>query len=258
MLWGSADSPAKGSTAMGIWLAPPPMISMVSWAWAAPARTIHAAKNVAVRFIRGKSIPPSFPSLVRPELQVEVALELLGPVWPGERRAFQDRPLDRLVVGLVAARFSEPHRKHFAGRQLYDIEDRLRVSPDIERQRDVELDLGADLVGIARIDRRVGSRRELLQRFLPLAGPLERLLLLRELLPDSLGRVEPERRLLLFLRELLFPLDRDFGLWFDRGRRRFARRQLAPELGHYGVRMLRLPAQAENEHRKEHEMHQHR
>src|SRR5438876_195352 len=127
MLWGSADSPAKGSTAMGIWLAPPPMISMVSWAWAAPARTIHAAKNVAVRFIRGKSIPPSFPSLVRPELQVEVALELLGPVGPGERRAFQDRPLDRLVVGLVAARFSEPRREHFAGRQLHDIEDRLRV-----------------------------------------------------------------------------------------------------------------------------------
>ena len=102
-------------------------------------------------------------------------------------------------------------------------------------------------------------------------------MLLRELLPDSLGRVEPERRLLLFLRELLFPLDRDvglrryplelglepqlwsdFGLWFDRGRRRFARRQLAPEFGHYGVRVLRLPAQAENEHRKEHEMHQHR
>src|SRR6266487_2558627 len=279
MLCGSTDSPANGSTAMGIWLAPPPMISMVSCAWAAPARTIHAAKNVAVRFIRGKSIPPSFPSLVRPELQVEVALELLGPVGPGERRAFQDRPLDRLVVGLVAARFSEPRREHFAGRQLHDIEDRLRVSLNLGRQHDVELDLGADLVGVSGVDRRVRGRRELLQRFLALAGALERLLLLRELLPDPLGRVEPERRLLLFLllRGLLFPLDRDVGLrryllelglelqlWFDfrlrfdRGRRRFARRQLAPKFSYYSVRVPRLPAQAENQHGEEREVHHRR
>src|SRR2546427_8824195 len=34
-----SDSPANGSTAMGIWMAPPPMISMVSCAWAGPARS---------------------------------------------------------------------------------------------------------------------------------------------------------------------------------------------------------------------------
>src|SRR5712691_1341843 len=123
MLCGSADSPAKGSTAMGIWLAPPPMISMVSWAWAAPVRKSNAARNVAGRVIRGRSIPSSSPLIPRPELERQLPLELIGPVGPGQRRAIQYRALHRLVVELVAARFHRLRRKHLARGQLYDFED---------------------------------------------------------------------------------------------------------------------------------------
>src|SRR6267143_702482 len=272
MLCGSTDSPAKGSTAMGIWLAPPPMISMVSWAWAAPVRKSNAARSVAGRVIRGRSIPSSSPLFPWSELELQFPYELFGPVGPGQRRALQYRPLDRVVVGFVAARFSEPRGKHLARGQLYDIEDHFRVSLDLGRQHDVRFDLGADLVGVRGVDRRRRGGRELPQRLLPLAGAVERLLLLRELLPDALGVIELERRLLL-LRELLFPFDRDIGLrlllfdpglrlglrldlglglgWLDRG-------QLAPELGHHRVRVLRLPAQAENQHGEEHPVHEQR
>jgi len=37
------------------------------------------------------------------------------------------RPLDRVVVVFVAARFSELRGKHLARGELYDIEDRFRV-----------------------------------------------------------------------------------------------------------------------------------
>src|SRR5438552_17297168 len=37
---------SNGSTAMGIWLAPPPMISMVSCAWAGPARSRSEERRV--------------------------------------------------------------------------------------------------------------------------------------------------------------------------------------------------------------------
>src|SRR6266508_2921130 len=127
MLCGSADSPANGSTAMGIWLAPPPMISMVSWAWAAPVRKSNAARNVAGLVIRGRSIPSSPPLFPRSELEREFPCELIGPFGPGQRRALQYRALDRLVVELVAARFHQPRRKHLARGQLYDVEDCLGV-----------------------------------------------------------------------------------------------------------------------------------
>src|SRR6267143_5812446 len=212
MLCGSTDSPAKGSTAMGIWLAPPPMISMVSWAWAAPVRKSNAARSVAGRVIRGRSIPSSSPLFPWSELELQLPYELVGPVGPGQRRALQNRPFDRVVVGFVAARFSEPRGKDLARGQLYDIEDHFRVSLDFGRQHDVRFDLGPDLVGVPGVDRRRRGGRELPQGLLPLAGPVERLLFLRKLFPDALGRIELERRLLLLLRELLFPLDRDIGL----------------------------------------------
>src|SRR5712671_2578810 len=212
MLWGSADSPAKGSTAMGIWLAPPPMISMVSWPRATPVRKSHAARSVASRVIRDRSIPSSSPLFLRPELERQFPLELIGPVGPGQRRALQYRPLDGLVVVFVAARFSEPRGKHLACGELYDIEDRLRVPLEVGRRNDIGPDPRAnffDVPGVAHGNG--GRRRELLQRVLLLAAAAERLLLLRELLADALRRIEFERRLFLLLR-LLFPLERDVGL----------------------------------------------
>src|SRR5882762_2221159 len=244
MLCGSADSPTKGSTAMGIWLAPPPMISMVSWAWAAPVRKSNAARSVAGRVIRGRSIPSSSPLFPRPELERQFPLELIGPVGLGQRRALPYRPLDRVVVVFVAARFSEPRGKHLARGELYDIEDRFRVPFEIGRRNDIGPDPRAnffDVPGVAHGSG--GRRRELLQRVLLLAAAAERLLLLRELLADALGRIELERLFLLLL--FLFPFDRDvglrhllfdlglglrldFGLGLHLGRGRLERRQLGP------------------------------
>src|SRR5882762_9941446 len=207
MLWGSTDSPANGSTAMGIWLAPPPMISMVSWARAAPEKKANRANNVAIRFIRGES-PSSSLSLLRPELERQFPLKLIGPVGPGQRRALQYRPLDRIVVVFAAARFSEPRGKHLARGELYDIEDRFRVPLELGWRNDIGPDPRAnffDVPGVAHGSG--GRRRELLQRVLLLAAAAERLLLLRELLADALGRIELERLFLLLL--FLFPFDRD-------------------------------------------------
>src|SRR5258706_14649741 len=207
MLCGSADSPAKGSTAMGIWLAPPPMISMVSWAWAVPVRKSNAARSVASRVIRGRSIPSSSPLFLRPELERQIPLELIGPVGLGQRRALPYRPLDRLVVVFVAARFSELRGKHLARGELYDIEDRFRVPLELGRRNDLGPDSRANFFDVPRVAHGSGGRRrELLQRVLFLAAAAERLLLLRELLADALRRIELERRLLLLL--LLFPLER--------------------------------------------------
>src|ERR1700704_2093439 len=210
MLCGSADSPAKGSTAMGIWLAPPPMISMVSWAWAAPVRKSNTARSVASRVIRGRSIPSSSPLFLRPELEGQFPLELLGAVGLGQRRALPYRPLDRVVVVFVAARFSELRGKHFARGELYDIEDRFRVPLALGRRNDIGPDPRANFFDVAGVAHGSGRRRELLHRLLLLAAAAERLLLLRELLADALRRIELERRLLLLL--LLFPLERDVGL----------------------------------------------
>src|SRR5882762_10026061 len=244
MLCGSTDSPAKGSTAMGIWLAPPPMISMVSCAWAAPVRKSNAARSVASRVIRGRSIPSSSPLFLRPELERQFPLELIGPVGLGQRRALQYRPLDRVVVVFVAARFSEPRGKHFAGGELYDIEDRFRVPLEVGRRNDMGPDPRANFFDVSGVAHGSGGRRrELLQRVLLLAAAAERLLLLGELLADALRRIELERRLLLLL--LLFPLERDvglrhllfdlglglrldFGLGLHLGRGRLERRQLGP------------------------------
>src|SRR6266853_489759 len=275
MLCGSTDSPAKGSTAMGIWLAPPPMISMVSWAWAAPVRKSNAARSVASRVIRGRSIPSSSPLFLRPELERQFPLELIGPVGPGQRRALQYRPLDRVVVVFVAARFSEPRGKHVARGELYDIEDRFRVSLELGRRNDIGPDPRANFFDVAGIAHGSGGRRELLHRLLLLAAAAERLLLLRELLADALRRIELERRLLLLL--LLFPLERDVGLrwlvfvlglgsglWLDfglglrLGRGRLERRQFGPQLGHDRIGVLRLPAQAEDQYGEEHPVHQQR
>src|SRR5712675_791142 len=245
MLCGSADSPAKGSTAMGIWLAPPPMISMVSWPRAVPVRKSHAARSVASRVIRDRSIPSSSPLFLRPELERQFPLELIGPVGLGQRRALQYRPLDRVVVVFVAARFSEPRGKHLARGELHDIEDRFRVPLELGRRNDIGPDPRANFFDVPGIAHGSGGRRELLHRLLLLAAAAERLRLLRELLADALRRIELERRLLLLL--LLFPLERDvglrrllfdlglgfglrlgFGLGLHRGRGRLERRQLGP------------------------------
>src|SRR5258706_137430 len=243
MLCGSADSPAKGSTAMGIWLAPPPMISMVSWARAAPEKKANTANIVANRFIRGKS-PSSFLSLLRPELERQFPLELIGPVGLGQRRALPYRPLDRVVVVFVAARFSEPRGKHLARGELYDIEDRFRVPLEIGRRNDIGPDPRANFFALPGVAHGSGGGwRELLHRLLLLAVAAERLLLLRELLAHALGHIELELRLFLLL--LLFPLERDvglrrllfdlglglrldFGLGLHLGRGRLERRQLGP------------------------------
>src|SRR5882762_5886660 len=229
MLCGSADSPAKGSTAMGIWLAPPPMISMVSWPRAAPVRKSDAARSVASRVIRDRSIPSSSPLIPWSEFERQLPHELIEPVGLGQRRAIQYRALDRLVVELVAARFHQLRRKHVARGQLYDLEDHLRVSLDVGRQSDFRPDSRTNFFYVPRVT--YGSRRcELLQR---------------ELLADALRRIELERRLLLLL--LLFPLERDvglrrllfdlglgfglrldFGLGLRLGRGRLERRQLGP------------------------------
>src|SRR6266852_8898218 len=275
MLCGRADSPAKGSTAMGIWLAPPPMISMVSWPRAPPVRRSNAARSVAGRVIRGRSIPSS-PLFLRPELERQFPLKLIGPVGPGQRRALQYRALDRVVVIFVAARFSEPRGKHFARGELYDIEDRFRVPLEVGRRNDVGPDSRANFLYVPGVAHGSGGRRELLQRLLLLAAAAERLLLLRELLADALRRIELERRLFLLLR-LLFPLERDvglrrllfdlglgsglrlgFGLGLHLGCGRLERRQLGPQLGHDRIRVLRLPAQAENQYGEEHPVHQQR
>src|SRR5712664_1510335 len=272
MLCGSADSPAKGSTAMGIWLAPPPMISMVSWPRAAPVRKSNAARSVAGRVIRGRSIPSSSPLFPRPELERQLALELIGPVGLGERRALQYRPLDRVVVVFVAARFSEPRGKHFARGELYDIEDRFRVPLEVGRRNDVGPDSRANFLYVPGVAHGSGGRRELLQCLLLLAAAAERLLLLRELLAHTLRHIELERLLLLLL---LFPLERDvglrrllfdlrlgsglrldFGLGLRLGRGRLERRQFGPQLGHDRIGVLRLPAQAEDQYGEEHPVHQ--
>src|SRR5258706_4542162 len=242
MLCGSADSPAKGRTAMGIWLAPPPMISMVSWARTAPEKKANTANSVAIRFIRAES-PSSSLSLLRPELERQFPLELIGPVGPGQRRALQYRPLDRVVVILVAARFSEPRGKPLARGELYDIEDRFRVPLEVGRRNDIGPDPRANFFDVPRVAHGSGGRRrELLHRLLLLAAAAERLRLLRELLAHTLRHIELERRLLLLL---LFPLERDvglrrllfdlglglrldFGLGLHLGRGRLERRQLGP------------------------------
>src|SRR5882762_9716329 len=245
MLCGSADSPTKGSTAMGIWLAPPPMISMVSWAWAAPVRKSDAARSVASRVIRDRSIPSSSPLIPWSEFERQLPHELIEPVGLGQRRAIQYRPLDRVVVVFVAARFSEPRGKHLARGELYDIEDRFRVPLELGRRNDMGPDPRANFFYVAGVAHGSGRRRELLYRLLLLAAAAERLLLLRELLADALCRIELERRLLLLL--LLFPLERDvglrrllfdlglgfglrldFGLGLRLGRGRLERRQLGP------------------------------
>src|SRR5882762_3613240 len=209
MLCGSADSPAKGSTAMGIWLAPPPMISMVSWPRAAPVRKSDAARSVASRVIRDRSIPSSSPLIPWSEFERQLPHELIEPVGLGQRRAIQYRALDRLVVELVAARFHQLRRKHVARGQLYDLEDHLRVSLDVGRQSDFRPDSRTNFFYVPRVT--YGSRRcELLHRLLLLAVAAERLLLLRELLAHTLRHIELERRLLLLL--FLFPLERDVGL----------------------------------------------
>src|SRR5882762_4448535 len=206
MLCGSADSPTKGSTAMGIWLAPPPMISMVSWAWAAPVRKSDAARSVASRVIRDRSIPSSSPLIPWSEFDRQLPHELIEPVGLGQRRAMQYRVLDRLVVELVAARFHQLRRKHVARGQLYGLEDPLRVSLDVGRQSDFRPDSRTNFFYVPRVT--YGSRRcELLHRLLLLAAAAERLLLLRELLAHTLRHIELERRLILLL--LFFPLERD-------------------------------------------------
>src|SRR6267378_1815251 len=177
MLCGSADSPTNGSTAMGIWLAPPPMISMVSWPRAAPVRKSNAARNVAGRVIRGRSIPSSSPLFLRSELERQFPHELIGAVGPGQGRALQYCPLDRVVVVLAAARFSEPHGKHLARGELYDIEDRFRVSLEVGRRNDISPDSRADFLDVPGVAHGKGGRCELLQRLLLLAAPVERLLL---------------------------------------------------------------------------------
>src|SRR5882672_10180680 len=185
MLCGSTDSPANGSTAMGIWLAPPPMISMVSWARAAPEKKANRANSVAIRFIRGES-PSSSLSLLRPEFEGQFPLELLGAVGPGQRRALQYRPFDRVVVVFVAARFSEVRGKHLARGELYDIEDRFRVPLEVGRRNDIGPDPRTNFLDVAGVAHGSGGRRELLHRLLLLAVAAERLLLLRELLADAL------------------------------------------------------------------------
>src|SRR5712692_7640024 len=209
------------------------------------------------------------PSLSRPEFELQLSPELIGPVGPGQRRALQYRPLDRVIIELVPARLSELRGKHFARRQLYDVEDRFRVSLEVGRRNDSGPDSRNNFFYVPGVAHGSGRRRKLLQHLLALAAPVERLLFLRELLPDALGGIELERRLLL-LWFLFFTLDGDVGLRLllldlglrlrlrldlGLGLRWLDRRQLAPEFGHDGVRVPRLPAQAENQHREEHHVH---
>src|SRR6266851_2372938 len=151
------------------------------------------------------------PSLFRPEFELQLALELIGPVGPGQRRALQYRPLDRFIIELVPARLPELRGKHFAGGQLHDVEDRFRVSLELGSRNDMGPDSRNDFFYIPGVAHGSGRRRKLLSHLLALAAPLERLLLLRELLPHALGHIELERRLVL-LWFLLFTLDGDVGL----------------------------------------------
>src|SRR5882672_11294413 len=234
----------------------------------APARRVPGAPPRA-----GQTCVRSFVGL---EPELKLAQEMLAPVGRGKRRALQDGALDRLVVELVAARLDERRREHLARRQLYDVENRLRVSLDLRRQHHVALDLGADLVDVARVGQSGDRGGDRLRGVRPPAG-LQRLLLLSELLPDARSRVELERGLL-FLGGLLFALHRDIrlrrllfdfgrllgfglrldlrlGLRLDRGGRHDLG-DLAPQLHLHRVGMLGLPVQAEHQHGEEHQMHQ--
>src|SRR6267378_2214383 len=105
--------------------------------------------------------------------------EALRAVSSGVAVYLQYRPLDRVVVVFVAARFSEPRGKHLARGELYDIEDRFRVPLELGRRNDIGPDPRANFFDVAGVAHGSGGRRELLlQRVLLLAAAAERLLLL--------------------------------------------------------------------------------
>ena len=67
----------------------------------------------------------------------------------GQRRRLDDRALHRFVVGAHAARFAQLHVDDLPGRQLHDVENRLRIAGDVGRQDDVALDLGLDAADVS-------------------------------------------------------------------------------------------------------------
>src|SRR6267378_1547867 len=103
--------------------------------------------------------------------------EALRAVSSGVAVYLQYRPLDRVVVVFVAARFSELRGKHLARGELYDIEDRFRVPLELGRRNDIGPDSRANFFDVAGVAHGSGRRRELLHRLLLLAAAAERLLL---------------------------------------------------------------------------------
>jgi hypothetical protein len=84
--------------------------------------------------------------VVRPEAQLEIALEKIGRHGSWQRRRFQDPALHGVVIGAHAARLAQLDVDDLAGRQLHDVEDRLGIADDVGRQVDVTADPAADLV----------------------------------------------------------------------------------------------------------------
>jgi hypothetical protein len=75
-------------------------------------------------------------------------LKKFGLAWLRQGRGFQDRPLDRFVIGAHPAGTHEAHVQNFAGRQLIDLEHRFRIAGHFDRQDDVAAHLVADAVHV--------------------------------------------------------------------------------------------------------------